>query len=38
MKTSKAYENTFLAHAWGNKNNAGKNYKRSYNKTKGKSE
>lgn len=30
----KEFEYIFLSHAWGNKNNAGVNYKRPYNKTK----
>ena len=28
-----AFQEVFMAHAWGNRQNAGKNYKRSYSKT-----
>ncbi|ATN93543.1 hypothetical protein [Pseudoalteromonas phage J2-1_QLiu-2017] len=30
----KAFHDVFIKHAWGDRNNAGKNYKRKYNKTK----
>lgn len=28
-----AFQEVFMTHAWGNRNNSGKNYKRAYSKT-----